>query len=76
MKRIVLTTLIGTFAGAIAGALILGVDQWYRERWQIDSAEIEKWVFIAAFIGALMGAIGGAFVGLVVGLAKSRKLPT
>jgi hypothetical protein len=40
MKKIVLATLIGMVAGAIAGALILGVNQWFRERWQVDSAEI------------------------------------
>jgi ABC-type cobalt transport system substrate-binding protein len=56
-------------------ALILGVDQWFSERWQVDSAEIEKWVSIAVFMGALMGAIAGALIGLVVGFARSRRLP-
>jgi hypothetical protein len=72
MRGIILTTLIGILAGAIAGALILGIDQWFRERWQTDSAEIEKWVSIAVFMGASMGAIGGGLVGLIVGIAKSR----
>ena len=76
MRRIVLATLIGIFAGAIAGALILGVDQWFRERWQTDPAEIEKWVSIAAFTGASMGAIAGALIGLIVGFAKYRRLPS
>jgi len=75
MKRILLTTLIGILAGAIVGALILGGDQWFRERWQTDSAEIQKWVSMAVFMGASMGAIGGGLIGAVVALAKSRKLP-
>ena len=73
MKKILLATLIGMLVGAIAGALILGMDQWFSERWQVDSAEIEKWVSIAVFMGVFIGAIAGALIGLVVGFAKIQK---
>jgi len=66
MNKLIKTVLIGMFAGAVAGSLILG----FREKWQTDSAAIEKLISITALLAASI--IVGGFSGLIVGLVKHR----
>jgi hypothetical protein len=72
MKKAIISGAVGLLVGALAGALIMGVSQYFEGSWPSEGDEAGRWVYMSATTGGLLGAVAGAFVGLIMGLVNAK----
>lgn len=65
---------VGLFSGLIFGALLLGFQQYLRERQGLPYDIDDSFVFLASAGGAGLGAVIGAPVGFVAGFLEACKM--
>lgn len=70
MKKLAPTVLTGVLFGAVTGAALAGVSEYFNERW--EWADIDVWVLPAAVAGASLGGGVGGLTGLVVAAFRYR----
>jgi hypothetical protein len=72
MGRPVLSCILGGVAGAVGGALLLGVPTYFDSRSGFLGSNSD-WTPVAVAMGLVLGGIPGAVIGLLVGLTNAGK---
>ena len=67
ISKIVTALIVGTIAGASAGALILGGLGWFIEG-SVTSGDESRWTYLGLYQGARLGLVLGATLGTLAGL--------
>jgi hypothetical protein len=71
--KFVLTTILGTATGALAGGALLLFSSWLYLPNRTSIAPKTDWMLLSLLLGAFYGSVPGLFIGLASGLTHARR---